>query len=153
MNKRPTERHLEFSRPLLVARVPGGGSHEKLKADTKECLRLAKRLDVSFIHELKAELKVRPWRGGGFKVAGTATVDLVQTSIISLEDFRQSLEFEVERYFLSRAPNPDEELDIDVIDNGTIDLGEVVSETLALELDPYPRKPGEEFVPVTEDPK
>jgi hypothetical protein len=29
----------------------------------------------------------------------------------------------------------------------------VVSESLALELDPYPRKPGEEFAPVIDDPK
>lgn len=153
MTKQNMEPRIEFSRPLLVARVPGGGSYEKLKADAKECERMAKRLDVQAIHDLKAELKVRPWRGGGFRVAGTATVDLEQTSVVSLEDFRQTLEFEIERYFLPKAPNPDEELDVDVIDNGTIDLGEVVAETLALELDPYPRKPGEEFAPFTDDPK
>jgi uncharacterized metal-binding protein YceD (DUF177 family) len=35
--------------------------------------------------------------------------------------------------------------EIDAIVAGHVDLGEVVSETLALELDPYPRKPGEAF--------
>jgi uncharacterized metal-binding protein YceD (DUF177 family) len=147
------EPRVEFPRPLLVARVPKLGSHEKLKADAKECERLAKRLGVVVVHEVKAELKVRPWRGGGFKVAGLATIDLEQTSVISLEDFRQSLEFEVERYFLPSIGDPDEELDIDVIDNGEIDLGEVVAETIALELDPYPRKPGEAFAPTIDDPK
>ena len=34
---------------------------------------------------------------------------------------------------------------IDPIENGLIDLGEVVVETLALEIDPYPRKDGELF--------
>ena len=29
--------------------------------------------------------------------------------------------------------------------NGVIDLGEMVAETLALDLDPYPRKPGVSF--------
>jgi uncharacterized metal-binding protein YceD (DUF177 family) len=145
MSRRGNEPHLEFSRPLLVGRVPAGGSHEKLKADAKECERLAKRLKVKAIHTLTAEMKVRPWRGGGLKVAGKALVDLEQTSVISLEDFRQTMELEIERYFLSHAPNPHEELDVDVIDGDAIDLGEVVSETLALELDPYPRKPGEEF--------
>jgi uncharacterized metal-binding protein YceD (DUF177 family) len=153
MIKRNVEPRIEFSRPLLLARVPGGGSHEKLKADAKECERLTKRLQVKAVHDVKAELKVRPWRGGGFKVAGTAIVDIEQTSVISLEDFRQTFEIEIERYFLPRAPNPDEELDIDMIDNGVIDLGEVVSETLALELDPYPRKPGEEFAQTEDDPK
>ena len=40
--------------------------------------------------------------------------------------------------------NEDED-DADPIENGWIDLGEVVAETLALDLDPYPRKPGEAF--------
>jgi uncharacterized metal-binding protein YceD (DUF177 family) len=153
MIKRNTEARLEFSRPLLVARVPGGGSHEKLKADAKECERLTRRMNVQAINALSAELKVRPWRGGGFRVAGIATVDLDQTSVISLEDFRQTLEFEIERFFLPRAPDPAEELDVDVIDNGVIDLGEMVSECLALELDPYPRKPGEEFAAIDFPPK
>lgn len=153
MNKRGGEIRLEFSRPLIVGRVPAGGSHEKLKADAKECQRLAKRLDVKAIHALSAELKVRPWRGGGLKVAGLAKVDLEQISVVTLEVFRQTLEIEIERYFLTRAPNPDEELDVDVIENDAIDLGEVVSQTLALELDPYPRKPGEEFAAIIEDPK
>jgi uncharacterized metal-binding protein YceD (DUF177 family) len=145
MSKRSHEPHIEFSRPLLVGRVPAGGSYEKLKADAKECERLAKRLKVKAVHAVTAELKVRPWRGGGLKVSGRALVDLVQTSVISLEDFRQTVELEIERYFLPHAPNPDEELDVDVIDSDAIDLGEVVAETLALDLDPYPRKPGEEF--------
>ncbi len=153
MNKRNREPRLEFSRPLIVGRVPAGGSHEKLKADAKECERLAKRLGVVAIHSLTAELKARPWRGGGLKVVGPATVDIEQTSVISLEDFRQKLTFEVERYFLSRAPDPDDELDIDLIESEVVDLGEVVAESLALELDPYPRKPGEEFAPIIEDPK
>jgi hypothetical protein len=33
----------------------------------------------------------------------------------------------------------------DVLSGGTIDLGEIAAESLALALDPYPRKPGEVF--------
>jgi hypothetical protein len=32
-----------------------------------------------------------------------------------------------------------------------VDIGEVVAETLALDLDPYPRKPGEAFAEHVED--
>ena len=46
--------------------------------------------------------------------------------------------------------NEDED-DADPIDNGWIDLGEVTAETLALDLDPYPRKPGEAFAEHIED--
>jgi uncharacterized metal-binding protein YceD (DUF177 family) len=38
-----------------------------------------------------------------------------------------------------------EEEEPDVIEGGSIDLGEIAAETLALALDPYPRIPGEEF--------
>jgi uncharacterized metal-binding protein YceD (DUF177 family) len=144
---------LEFSRPLEVARVPNLGSHEKIEADAAECAALAKRLNVPLIHSLRATLHAKSWRGGGMKVKGTVTVDLDQESVVSLEAFRSLLTFEVERYFLATAPHGDDEsdMDIDVIEQGTIDLGEIAAETIALELDPYPRKPGESFEPIIED--
>ena len=36
------------------------------------------------------------------------------------------------------------------IEGNAIDLGEMVAQCLALELDPYPRKPGIEYVPEAE---
>lgn len=138
---------VEFSRPLEVARIPKLGSHEKLSADARECSALAKRLKLPALHTLTADLKVKPWRGGGFKVTGELKADLDQESVVSLEAFRSTVVFPIERYFMNTHPNDDHdaEADIDPIINGVIDVGEVVAETLALELDPYPRKPGEEF--------
>ena len=145
--RRANEPTVEFSRPLEVARIPKLGSHEKMTADARECTALAKRLMVPAIHALTAELKVKPWRGGGLKVTGELKVDLDQESVVSLEVFRSVNTFPVERYFLSTPKGSELEgdEDIDEITNGVIDLGEVVAETLALELDPYPRKPGETF--------
>jgi uncharacterized metal-binding protein YceD (DUF177 family) len=137
----------EFSRPLDVARVSAGGSMEKIAATAEECARLAKRLNLPAIHTLRAELHAKPWRGGGLKVTGELSADLEQISVISLEAFRQEVRMPIERYFLSSPPAEDdgEADDIDAIVGGHVDLGEVVAETLALELDPYPRKPGETF--------
>jgi uncharacterized metal-binding protein YceD (DUF177 family) len=142
----------EFSRPLEVARVSKLGSHEKLVATDAECTRLAKRLQVPEIHSLKAELKAQPWRGGGMKVAGQATVDLDQESVVSLELFRCTVVVPVERYYLNAKGDADidSELEIDPIENGIIDLGELVAESIALELDPYPRMPGESFSAIIE---
>lgn len=132
----------ELSRPLQVARIPAKGSHEHVSATPIECAALATRLGVPAIHSVFARLLVAPWRGGGVKVTGTARLDLDQVSVVSLEQFRTHQDFEIERYFLSRA-NVDD--DVDVIENGEIDIGEIVAETLALDLDPYPRRPGEQF--------
>jgi uncharacterized metal-binding protein YceD (DUF177 family) len=72
--------------------------------------------------------------------------DIDQVSVVSLETFRSEVRYPVLRYYLPPgAVNTEEEDDADPIEHGEVDLGEVVAETLALELDPYPRKPGEAF--------
>jgi uncharacterized metal-binding protein YceD (DUF177 family) len=132
MMRHAPEPKLELSRPLEVARVARLGSHEKITADAAECLALAKRFQVEKIY---------------------ARVDLDQQSVVSLETFRSQLTVPVERYFLNIPSGEDNESehDIDPIENGVIDLGEVVAETIALELDPYPRMPGEAFAAIIED--
>lgn len=134
----------EFHRPIEVARVSPQGSRESIKADASECAALAARLQLPAVHAVGAELLVKPWRGGGLKVTGTVVADIEQVSVISLEAFRGTVRFAVERYFLQGGSVSEDE-DIDVIEGGVIDLGEVAAETLGLELDPYPRKPGEQF--------
>ena len=144
----------EFSRPLQVDRVPALGCHERLAADEKECAALAKRFDLPRIHSLGGLLKVVPWRGGGLKVTGTLNASVDQVSVISLETFTSDLEFAIERYFLSpRAGQPMAEEDVDVIENGSVDLGEILAESMALELDPYPRREGEVFNDIEELPE
>jgi uncharacterized metal-binding protein YceD (DUF177 family) len=151
MTKMP-EAKLEFSRPLEVARIPKLGSHEKLVATDDECAALAKRLLVPNIYVVKAELKAQPWRGGGVKVTGKVDIDLDQESVVSLELFRSRLNVPVERYYLNikGESDIDSELEIDSIVNGILDLGELVAESIALELDPYPRMAGESFEPIIE---
>jgi uncharacterized metal-binding protein YceD (DUF177 family) len=144
---------LEFSRPLIVARVPRKGSHEVFAAEPAECAALAKRFDLPAIASLKAHLVALPWRGGGLKVTGSFEALLTQVSVISLEPFEAKQKFEVERYFLPPKILVDAvEDDADPIENGEIDLGELVAEVFGLELEAYPRKPGEAYDdPVLED--
>lgn len=142
----------EFSRPLQVDRIPNLGSRDRPTADEKECVALALRLGIPKLHSLSAFLTSEPWRGGGVKITGPLKAEFDQVSVVSLETFRTKLECGVERYFLpphKGAAASEEEFDI--IQNGIIDLGEVLSETIALELDPYPRMPGEVFDDIQED--
>ena len=137
----------EFSRLLAVDRVPRAGSYEKITANPKECRAVAARLDVLALHVFGAELRATPWRGGGLKLEGKLTADVEQISVVSLEAVRNLVEFPVLRYFMppGAEARADDEAEIDPIENGHVDLGEVATETLALELDPYPRHPGEAF--------
>jgi uncharacterized metal-binding protein YceD (DUF177 family) len=81
---------------------------------------------------------------------------VVQVCGVSLEPFETAIDAEFDVPFVTEAPEqtPDPEerelslVDLegpDVIDTGVIDLGAYVVEHLALELDPFPRKPGVEF--------
>lgn len=141
----------EFSRPLQVDRVPALGCHERIAADEKECAALARRLGLPRLYSLGGLLKAVPWRGGGLKITGTLKAEVDQVSVVSLETFASTLEYAVERYFLSpNAGTPAPEEDVDVIEHGSVDLGEILAETMALELDPYPRKEGELFSDIEE---
>ncbi|WP_395660994.1 YceD family protein [Aestuariivirga sp.] len=143
----------EFSRPLQTDRVPKAGSVEKLRAEPRELTALAKRMKIPAIHALSAEVRATPWRGGGIKLEGHLTADIEQVSVISLEAFRETVSIPVSRYFLPPGAvvvNESED-DADPIEGGIVDIGEVVAETLALDLDPYPRKPGEAFAEHVED--
>ena len=145
MNRKPVPQ-VEFSRPLLVDRVPRKGSHEHFKAEPAECAALARRFNLPVIHALAARLHATPWRGRGLKVTGVVDADLEQVSVISLEQFRSSVSFQVERYFLPPKDLGDAvEDDAEPIVGGSVDLGELAAETLGLELEPYPRKPGEHY--------
>jgi uncharacterized metal-binding protein YceD (DUF177 family) len=136
----------EFSRPLIVLRVPRKGSHEVFAADPAECKALAKRFGIPSISSIKAHLIAMPHRGGGLKVTGKIEAEIEQVSVISLETFSTKPKFEVERYFLPpKILVNAEEDDADPIENGEVDLGELVAETIGLELEPYPRKPGEAY--------
>lgn len=145
MSKKPIIK-TEFSRPMMVDRVPRKGSHEHIVADEKECLALAKRFDLPKLFSFKARLLAMPWRGGGLHVTGVVEADVERISVVSLEAFRRVEKFKVDSIFLPPKIIVDAvEDDAEPIENGEVDLGEVAAETMGLELDPYPRKDGEVY--------
>jgi hypothetical protein len=145
----------EFSRLIAVDRVPPEGMTEHLSATPEERQALAKRFGLIAIHELSALLQLQPWRRGGIKITGKLNARVEQTCVVTLDRFQETLTEELTRYFAGQnAPGPTpairsveslEEDEPDVISGGSIDLGEVVAESLGLAIDPYPRKPGAEF--------
>jgi len=145
----------EFSRPMPVDRVTAAGLEETIEASGEERDALARRFDVPAIHALTAQFTAMPWRRGGIEVRGHIEAEVEQVSVVSLEPFSTLVRDDVVRYFqadnapghrptvLSVESLEDEEPE--VISGGSIDLGEIAAESLALALDPYPRKPGEVF--------
>jgi uncharacterized metal-binding protein YceD (DUF177 family) len=135
----------ELSRPIEISRIPPTGSTETIIAEPKEREPIARRLGLPAVHALKADLALSRWRGEGVKVTGRVAAEVEQICVVTLDPFRAEVTDTVERYFLPGADSANEEANVDSFDNGIIELGEVVVESLSLALDPYPRKPGAEF--------
>lgn len=144
----------EFSRPIAVEGItPDTVRKESIEATTDECHALAARFGQRDISNLKASLRIRRVSGGAVvHVAGNFDADITQTCVVSLQDVHVHLQGDFETFFTEdpdKAANEDEfsvdeiaEDAPEMIANGVIDLGEVVAQYLALEIDPYPRAPG-----------
>jgi uncharacterized metal-binding protein YceD (DUF177 family) len=140
----------EFSRLIPVDRIPEAGLDERIEADDSERAALSRRFDLPEIRSFAADFHVTPWRRGRIHVQGTVNAELVQRCVITLDSFPVELVFPVERFFIAEGTRHDhvEELEgdePDIVNGGAIDLGELAAEELALNIDPYPRKPGAEL--------
>jgi uncharacterized metal-binding protein YceD (DUF177 family) len=119
---------------------------------------MAKTLGLVSLPRFQAALDASPWLDGA-EICGDWSGAVVQTCGVSLEDFETPLSgrFTV-RVVPPGSPNAQDagaEVDLDpeaddppdVLDGEVIDLGAYVLEHLALEIDPFPRKPGAVFEP------
>ncbi len=118
-----------------------------IKATPDECKALAKRFHIVSIDFFEAEITVK-WRGGksiDYDITGRLKARLVQSCIVTLQDIIEN----IDDTFDFRVVHPkqmeeltdelDEFQDIEFAEDDNIDLGEIVSQYLALSMDPYPR--------------
>lgn len=155
-----------ISRVVTVAEIPDQGSHFMLDADEAQRAALAKLLKLPAVSAFSARLHVRPFGRDGLAVSGPVSADIVQTCVVTLDDFEAHVESEVDvaltppsdaRHHRRYPEDDDGEddtagrgADLDAPDpliDGAVDIGTVAVEFLALALDPYPRKPGVSFEP------
>jgi hypothetical protein len=127
-----------------------------LEADEAVRAALAKHLGVRAIKSLTAEARLRPWLDGA-EIGGRFEAVVEQESGISLEIFDQvvtgPLEVRLVPAGSPNAPDPEVEIELDpeapdppeILEGDVIDVAAYVVEHLAVEIDPFPRKPGETF--------
>ena len=115
-------------------------------ATKEECTALAKRLNVLSVDDLKADVTVQ--KNDLIEVSGSFVAHVKQACVVSGEAIEQKVEDSFTEFFCqhSRHENPiDLDMDtpdIEVVEDGRIDVGELVVEYLILGLDPFPRKEG-----------
>jgi uncharacterized metal-binding protein YceD (DUF177 family) len=146
-----------FKRTVSVAKIGDSGLAQSVKAQPAEFAQIAAHLDLAGVKALSGAIELARWRGKGVRLTGKLFADVVQTCVVTLEPVDAHVEGTFERRFL-----PAEKIEVERDEDGEIfvdptsedppeplgheiDLGEILIEELALNLDPYPRKPGVEF--------
>lgn len=141
----------EFSRPIDLRALPR--QTVEVSADEAERAALARRFDIVSIGALSATANFEE-RGSGVDVAGRIEAELVQSCAISGEEFPVRIASDYRLRFLPETEYEaaladageeveltSEDLDTIAYHGSTIDLGEAIAQTLALEIDPYAEGP------------
>ena len=135
---------------------PENPYRRSLVADAAARAAIAKVLDLVALDRLEADLAVRGWFDGA-AIEGRWRASILQTCGVTLEPFATELDGEFTVRVVPagslHAPAPDAEIVVDpdaedppdVLGGDVIDLGGYVVEHLALEIDPFPRKPDAVF--------
>lgn len=146
----------DWGRKIRLSELERGPIQLRLEPDAAARAAIAQDLGLESLPALTAEVTIRPWLDGA-TLLGRFQARVEQISSISLDPFEQDLSatFEVavvpagspnvaeeagETNFDPEAPDPP-----DVLEGEVIDPSAYLVEHLALELDPFPRQPGEEF--------
>jgi hypothetical protein len=147
---------LPWPHPVRLGEAQGGLSLH-LDADPAARAAIAKALDIESLESLEADVALSGWLDG-VEIAGGWRARIVQICGVSLDPFETVLQG---RFTVHAVPpgsrnapaesvgevviDPEAEDPPDVLETDSIDVGAYVIEHLALEIDPFPRKPGVEF--------
>lgn len=145
-----------FVRPLSVRKIGDSGLQHAITAKPDEMARIATFLDILAVDDLRADFRISRWRGRGLKLEGHLAARVEQACVVTLEPVENVMDVTFERRYLpaDMLDHEDGGDDIFVDPEGEdppeplgheIDLGEAVVEELALNLEPYPRRPGTVF--------
>ena len=143
---------VEFARPQRVDTIGDDARTIEVDADAQERAALAKRFDLIGIERLTGKFTIRR-DAAGIVAEGRVEAAVTQACSITGDPLPVTVDEPVALRFVAEEDSGQDEVelgdsDIDVIphDGGTIDLGEVAAETMALALDPFPRGPNAEVV-------
>ncbi|MBX3485531.1 YceD family protein [Phenylobacterium sp.] len=148
---------MSWTRPVKLHELARGPVSLKLAPDEAQRAALAKQLGLLSLPSFTADVTVKPWLDG-VEVTGRFKAVVEQVCGISLDRFEQPVAGEIDlRAVPAGSPHAAEpaagavELDPDapdapdILDGDAIDVAAVAAEHLALEIDPFPRKPGATF--------
>jgi uncharacterized metal-binding protein YceD (DUF177 family) len=140
----------ELSRPVAIDRATALPHVREIVATEDERAALARRLGLLALDRLSARLTWRREAGGVIRLEGELDAEVTQSCVVTLEPVAARVTDRFVRHFVRGEPRAETEVVVDpeaedppeALEDGLVDLGEIVTQQLALALDPYPRAPG-----------
>ena len=148
----------EMSRSIETGSIPASGKDIEIEATERERKAIAKRMGIISLESLKGKIILSYNRKDHtVEAEGRFAAKLTQECVVTLEPVPTEIKRgEIFALFAPAAvvaklgagsEEPDDELPEPINKDGTIDVGELMLQHLALAIDPYPRKPGAVFKP------
>ncbi len=167
----------EWTHALDLETVEPAGLELHLAAPEEAREDLARRLEISSLERLEADLKALPRAGGVFHVCGRFRAKIIQECVVTTDPVDSLIEEEVEGWFVDHEAGVasfakarkdrdagtakgnaeveimDESEDPEAAIGGQVDLGEFIVQNLSLAINPYPHKDGVHYDYTDEDPQ
>ena len=147
-----------WPRPLKLAELAHGMVARRFALDAAAREKIAAELGIDGLARLEAEVEATRWLDGA-RLRGRIRALVQQTCGVTLEPLESEIDHDFELKLLpAGSPNaptepedtvldPEAEDSPDIIERDQVDLAALVVELLAVEIDPFPRKPGVVFDP------
>ena len=124
---------------------PDTGSFYKFVATEAECQLLAARFHFIEVGSLSAELRVCKSARGCWDVLGQLKGEIVQACGVTGVPVSETIDFLLEERYVRSVGDPEEvEVHLDEaepLENGAIKIGEMLAQSLAVAVTPWPRAP------------
>ena len=147
---------LELSIPINVAQLPSTGItiNKRIKKDI--CSKIASRVAVDVLESFIINISVCRGNEPNFtaNIIGKINATIIQACSVTLEPISSTLCIPVRLIFAEEDHythaslkdfNPEEEAPPELMYRGEFDLGDVLIQLLAVEINPFPRKPETSF--------
>ncbi|MFK7867471.1 MAG: DUF177 domain-containing protein [Alphaproteobacteria bacterium] len=133
----------EFSRFIKTSELPAGSSDFEISAKATERDLLAARMALTKLHALSATITVKPLPGGRyFDVKTQFNAAFEQECVVSALPVAGKLDVKTQDMFSKDQQTDDHQDDPpEPLENGGIDLGELIAQHMILNLPAFPRAP------------
>jgi hypothetical protein len=146
----------ELHRPVPLERIGPAGLEIVVEASADECAALARRFGVPAVLSLTCRFHLAAAAGGVVAAKGELTARLTRVCVVTLDEFAADVTARFGVRFVPAGTEADalddpESEDEIPYDDARLDLGEAAAQQVALEMDPYPRRPGAALPAEAED--